>query len=73
LAAANQYLTGHTVIAAWKEDASSRSSDATIAYSVGVLADSKQHSSHAYVQLWQYDPRVANWGLRILLLNPLAP
>jgi hypothetical protein len=73
LAGANQSLTGHTLIAAWKEDANGRSSDSTIAYSVGVLADSKERSSHAYVQLWQYDPRVANWGLRILLLNPLAP
>jgi hypothetical protein len=73
LAAANQYLTGHTVLAAWKEDANGRSSDSTLAYSVGVLADSRERSSHAYVQLWQYDPRVANWGLRILLLNPLAP
>ena len=73
LAAANQHLTGQTLLAAWKEDANGRSSDSTIAYSVGVLADSQQRSSHAYVQLWQYDPRVANWGLRILLLNPLAP
>jgi hypothetical protein len=73
LGAANQYLTGHTVLAAWKEDANGRSSDSTIVYSVGVLSDSKQRRSHAYVQLWQYDPRVANWGMRILLLNPLAP
>jgi hypothetical protein len=73
LAAANRYLAGHTVLAAWKEDANGRSSDSTLAYSVGVLNDSKQRSSHAYMQLWQYEPRVANWGLRILLLNPLAP
>jgi hypothetical protein len=23
------------------------------------------------VQIWQYAPKVANWGLRVLLINPL--
>lgn len=72
LAAANR-LTDRTVVAAWKEDANGRSSDSTLTYSVGVLSDSKQRSSYAYTQLWQYEPRVANWGLRMLLLNPLVP
>lgn len=73
LAAANRYLTGYTVLGAWKEDARGRSGDSTLAYSVGELIDAKQPSSHAYVQIWQYDSKRANWGLRILLINPLAP
>jgi hypothetical protein len=73
VAAANQYLKGHAVLGAWKEDARGRSADSTLAYSVGELLDENQRSSHAYVQIWQYNPKVANWGLRILLINPLAP
>lgn len=72
-AAANQYLTSHAVQGAWKEDARGRSADSTLAYSVGVLGGANQRSRHAYVEIWQYDPKVANWGLRILLINPLAP
>jgi hypothetical protein len=73
LAAANQYLTGHAILGAWKEDGRGRSTDSTLAYSVGVLSDANRQSRHAYVQIWQYDPKVANWGVRILLINPLVP
>jgi ketosteroid isomerase-like protein len=73
LAAANQYLTGHTILGACKEDVRGRSADSTLVYSVGELRDAKQQGSHAYAQIWQYEPRVANWGLRILLIKPLAP
>jgi ketosteroid isomerase-like protein len=72
VAAANRYLTAHAVAGDWKEDARGRSADSTLAYSVGELHDARERSSHAYVQIWQYDPRVASWGLRVLLLNPLA-
>jgi ketosteroid isomerase-like protein len=73
VADANQYLTGHGISdGAWKREAGSRSADSTLAYSVGELLDANVHSSHAYAQIWQYEPRVANWGLRILLINPLA-
>jgi hypothetical protein len=68
---ANRYLIGHAVVGAWKEDARGRSADSTLAYCVGELVDAQQRSSHAYVQIWQYDPRVASWGLRVLLINPL--
>jgi len=30
-------------------------------------------TAYAYVQVWQYDSKIANWGLRILLLSPLPP
>jgi hypothetical protein len=72
LAAANQQLTEHPIHGDWQDAARGRSTDSTLAYSVGVLNGSRRQS-YAYVQIWQYAPRVANWGLRILLLNPLTP
>jgi ketosteroid isomerase-like protein len=72
LAAANQRLTAHPIHGDWQDAARGRSTDSTLAYSVGVLSGSRRQT-YAYVQIWQYAPRVANWGLRILLLNPLAP
>jgi hypothetical protein len=71
--AASQYLSDHPLKGAWKEVARGRSADASLVYSVGELTDSSQRSTHAYVQIWQYDPKVANWGLRVLLVNPLLP
>jgi ketosteroid isomerase-like protein len=72
LAAANQQLTEHPILGDWQDVARGRSTDSTLAYSVGVLNGTRRQS-YAYVQIWQYAPRVANWGLRILLLNPLSP
>jgi hypothetical protein len=71
LAVAHRYLMGHAIPGAWKDKARGRSADSTLAYSVGELGGANQRSSYAYVQIWQYDPRVANWGLRILLISPL--
>jgi hypothetical protein len=73
LGAANRYLTEHAVEGSWRESVAGRSADASIAYSVGMLLASGREDSHAYVQVWQYDPRVANWGLRILLINAVPP
>jgi hypothetical protein len=50
-----------------------RSADSTLLYSVGEVTDRNKRSTHAYVQIWQYDPKVAIWGLRVLLVNPLPP
>ena len=68
--AANQYLADRAV-ASWSEDARGRSADATLAYSIGHFADAKPSGQHAYLQIWQYDPKVANWGLRIFLMTPI--
>jgi hypothetical protein len=73
LGAANRYLTAHPVDGSWRESVAGRSADASIAYSVGMLLASGREASHTYVQVWQYDPRVANWGLRILLINAVPP
>ena len=50
-----------------------RSADSTLAYCGGVFTDANRRSGHAYAQIWQYEPRVANWGLRVLLINSLSP
>jgi ketosteroid isomerase-like protein len=71
--AASEYLSEHPIMGAWKEVAHGRSADASLMYSVGELTDRSKRSTHAYVQIWQYDPKVANWGLRVLLVNPLPP
>jgi ketosteroid isomerase-like protein len=72
LGTANRYLTGHPAPGAWQEDVRGRSGDCSLAYCAGVLRDSHQAARHAYTQIWRYDPRVANWGLRLLLTNPLS-
>lgn len=72
LSAANRYFFDRTLSGAWMEEVHSRSADASLAYSVGVLGGTNRPGSHAYVQIWQYAPKVANWGLRLLLINSLA-
>jgi hypothetical protein len=73
VAAATEYLSSHAIAGSWKEDTRGRSADSTIVYSVGELTDSGGRAAQAYAQIWQYDPKVANWGLRILLIIPLPP
>ncbi len=69
--AASSYLNAHAMAGAWEEAARGRSADSTLLYCVGELTDSSHQSTHAYVQIWQYDPKAANLGLRVLLVNPL--
>ena len=71
LAAANRRLSALAVVGTWREDARGRSSDSGLVYTVGVLKDPQQRSRYAYAAIWQYGPKVANWGLRILLINPV--
>ena len=70
MAAANRYLTAHMMAGEWRERARGLSADSTFAYSVGEIHGAHQRSSHICVQIWQYDPRVVNWGLRLLFISP---
>jgi hypothetical protein len=70
LAAANRYFYHRTLAGGWQEQARGRSADCSVAYAVGVLGGAHRASDHTYVQVWQYTPRVANWGLRLLLIKP---
>jgi hypothetical protein len=73
LADANLYFTAHPVLGTFEEKSRVRSADGTLGYCGGVFTDAKRRSGHAYVQIWQYEARVANWGLRVLLINSLSP
>jgi ketosteroid isomerase-like protein len=73
VAAATDYLAAHPVSGAFRQVARGQAADSTLLYTVGELADAHGQSTHSYVQIWQYDPRVANWGLRILLIAAIPP
>jgi hypothetical protein len=70
---ATNYLEAHVMTGAFKEVVRGGSADSSIAYSVGQLTDGSDLGTHAYAEIWQFDPKVANWGLRVLLINPLPP
>lgn len=66
---ASDLLKAGSAVEAWNEKVRGRSTDGSLAYAVGEFTDAKK-GSHSYAQIWQYDPKVANWGLRILLQSP---
>ena len=70
---ATAYFAKGWNLVGWREAARGHSADASLLYAVGDVTDTKKNSRHAYVQIWRYDPRIANWGLRVLLLTPLSP
>jgi len=71
--AASDYLAAHPLTGTFRQIARGSAADSTLLYSVGEIAGSHDLSTHSYVQIWQYDPKVANWGLRILLIDAIAP
>lgn len=71
--AANVYLSEHPSSGRWQESAHGASSDSTLLYSVGEIMSAGQVPTHVYVQIWQYAPKAANWGLRALLISDLPP
>ena len=73
IAEATTYLEAHMMTGDWEEVVRGESEDSSIAYSVGRLKDGSNWGTHAYAQIWQFDPKVVNWGLRVLLINPLPP
>ena len=73
MADANQYFTDHPMLGDCREESRILSADGTLAYCAGEFTNAKQRSGHAYSQIWQYEPRVANWGLRVLLIDSLSP
>jgi hypothetical protein len=71
LGPANSYLDKQPFAGTWREISRGGSADATLLYAVGELSLPKGHV-YQYAQVWQFDPKVANWGVRLLLLRPLA-
>ena len=66
--AANTFLVAHPLHAQSKETARDLSADSSMAFSWGEFAVEKSNVP-GYLQVWQYDPKVANWGLRLLMLS----
>jgi len=70
---ATLYLKAHPVNGDWHASRRARSGDGTIAYVQGFISDERRRTTRHYVELWQYDPRVANLGLRLLWLGAVTP
>jgi hypothetical protein len=68
--AASDLLKDGFLVGSWSENVRGRSADGSLAYSVGEFSDAKKGGRHSYAQIWQYDPKVANWGLRLFLQSP---
>jgi hypothetical protein len=71
LSAADKYLKRRAWAGAWQETARGSSPDSVLLFAVGCVTFSKGHPSR-YAQVWQFDPKVANWGIRMLLLTPAS-
>jgi hypothetical protein len=72
LGQANQYFSLKAWRGEWQEFARGRSADSTLAFAEGEFAPAKGVRYH-YTQVWQFDPKVANWGLKVLSLKLAAP
>jgi hypothetical protein len=65
-------LTQSELSGNWQESDRGRSADGTLAFSTGSLFDEQRRLNRPGVQIWQFDPKVSNWGVRILLLGAAA-
>jgi hypothetical protein len=68
--AASELLQRTSPVVYWQENVRGYAADGSLGYSVGEFTDAKKGSRHSYVQIWQYDPKVANFGLRLFLQSP---
>ena len=71
LGVAEPYFHRHPHSGEWQQKVAGHSSDSTLSYCAGETSGDG-HDRNAFVQIWQYDPKVANWGLRVLLISPLV-
>jgi hypothetical protein len=71
LAAADRYLDRQDVVGVWTDTARGGSADSSLLYAAGEVLLSKGRS-YQYAQVWQYDPRTANWGVRLLMIRLVA-
>jgi hypothetical protein len=68
LGAADKYLDGHDVLGVWIDAARGRSADSSLLFSAGEVLLPKGRRVK-YVQVWQFDPKTANWGVRLLMIG----
>ena len=71
LAQANTYLNRQPLLGTWRDSARGRSADSTSLFAVGEVS-LHNGANYRYAEVWQFDPKVANWGVRLLLLMPSA-
>ena len=70
----NPYLLRHPIDGIWHTALLRGSKEGPWVYAEGTLSDPRQRSVRRFLELWQYDPRVANYGLRLLWFGqPAAP
>lgn len=71
LSEADKYLDRRSWAGVWQETARGSSADSVLLLAVGSVTLARGHPSR-YAQVWQFDPKVANWGIRMLLLIPAS-
>jgi hypothetical protein len=70
LGPANRYLDSHDLEGTWVDSARGVSADSSLLFAVGGVSLSYGRR-YQYVEVWQFDPKVANWGVKTLLLRPV--
>jgi hypothetical protein len=66
---ASSYLSARPLPGYWRDRARERSIDGTLIYAAGSLEHPLGVLVRRYLQIWQYDPKVANFGLRVLWMS----
>jgi hypothetical protein len=67
---ANRYLDHHDLKGTWADSARGVSADSNLLFAVGEVSLSHGRR-YQYLEAWQFDPKVANWGVKTLLLRPV--
>ncbi len=70
LGPANLYLDHHDLKGTWLDSARGVSADYSLLFAIGEVSLSRGRR-YQYAQVWQFDPKVANWGVKALLLRPV--
>ena len=71
LGASNRYLERHDLVGTWTDTARGRSADSSLLFVAGEVLLPKGRRVQ-YAEIWQYDPKIANWGVRVLMISPVA-
>ncbi len=66
---ASAFLESHPLAGAFVPSKRVKSRDGSLVFAVGALVGPAHQPARTYVEIWQYDARVANWGLRLLLVG----
>ena len=70
LGPADRYLDSHDMEGTWTDGARGVSADSSFIFVAGEVSLSHGRG-YQYLAVWQFDPKVANWGVKMLLLRPV--